>query len=274
MRIVVLVSQGQRNRGYGVPAEVMAAGVEAPVVETHLPVFPANRLEHKLIELSTIEGGLAAAAGADGIFINTVGDYGLAGLRSALRIPVVGAGQAGMHLAASLGERFAIVTIWPRVLRYLYQGLLRDYALSERCVAIRHVGEERELAALDQPDNFVLDMRAGKEAMVARIVKEMRAAIEQDGADTILLGCTCMAPIARRLAKAVEVPVVDPLTAGYKSCEMQAALGLVHSPLVFRPAANTPQRTRQLAAMIDAARPLQGSIAEACEMCQVTEAAE
>ena len=274
MRIVVLVSQGQRNRGYGIPAEVVGAGFEAPVIETHLPVFPANRLEHKLMELSSIEGGLAAAKGADGIFLNTVGDYGLAALRSALRIPVVGGGQAGMQMAASLGERFAIVTIWPPVLRYLYEGLLREYGLSQRCVSIRHVGEEGELAALDQPENFVLDMRAGKAAILARIVGQMRAAIDEDGADTILLGCTCMAPIAKRLAAAVEVPVVDPLTAGYKTCEMLATLGLLHSPLVFRPAANTAIRTQQLAAMIEAARPLQGGIAEACELCQVADAAE
>lgn len=274
MRIVNLVSKGQRNAGYAVPAELVAAGFEVVQVETRMRTFPHDRLDHKLMELSTIEGGMAAAAGADALFINTVGDYGLDALRSGLTIPVVGAGQAGMHLAAGLGERFAIVTIWPERLRYLYEGLLRSYGLDHRCTGIRFVGADAELADLEAPDNFVTDMRSGKEHMLARIVGQMRKAIDEDGAHAILLGCTCMAPIADRLAAAVEVPVVNPLAAGYKTAELLASLRLRQSPRTYRPSDVPARRHAQLAAMVDAALPLEDASEADCAMCVVASAAE
>lgn len=267
MRIAVLVSQGQRNKGYAVPAEVIGAGVEAEVVETGMPVFPHNQLDHKLMEVSTIEGGMRAAAqGFDAVFLNTIGDYGLAALRCAVPIPVVGAGQAGMQIAAGLGKRFSIVTIWPEALRYLYEQLVADYGFADRCTGIRFVGDDGELADLDDDSNFVTEMRSGADHMLGRIAREMAAAVEDDGADTILLGCTCMAPVAGRLAALTDVPVINPLTVGYKLTEMMLALGLTQSPAAFRPSAD---RQAQFAAMVSAAAPLMQGIAADCQPCRV-----
>jgi len=275
MRIVNLLSKGQRNAGYAVPAKLVGPGITVEQVETRMRNFPHDRLDHKLMELSTIEAGMAAAAGgADGIFVNTMGDYGVAALRSGLKIPVVGAGQAGMHLAASLAQRFAIVTIWPERLRYLYEGLLDEYGLASRCVAIRCVGSDGEIADLDKPQNFVTEMRSGQQHMLDRIVAEMRRAIDVDGAHAILLGCTCMAPIADRLAAAVELPVVNPLAAGYKTCEMLVAMGLKQSTRTYRTNEVPARRLAQLSAMIDAALPLEDAEESDCQMCVVASAAE
>ena len=267
MRIAVLVSQGQRNKGYDVPAEMIGAGFTADVVETGMPVFPHNQLDHTLMQVSTIEGGLrAVAAGYDAVFLNTIGDYGLAALRSAVPVPVVGAGQAGMQIAAGLGRRFAIVTIWPEALRYLYEQLVADYGFADRCAGIRFVAEDAELASLDDDSNFVTEMRAGVDPMIGRIARAMAAAVEDDGADTILLGCTCMAPIAGRLAALTDVPVINPLNAGYKLTETMLTLGLTQSPAAFRPSAD---RQAQFQAMVAAAAPLMPGIAVDCAPCRV-----
>lgn len=53
----------------------------------------------------------AEALGYDGIVIGHFQDPGLYELRSALRIPVVGAGQASMFYGAQLGRRLALVTL-------------------------------------------------------------------------------------------------------------------------------------------------------------------
>lgn len=273
MRIATLVNKGQRNRGYAPPPELVGAGFTNEVVETRAPVFPHTQLEHLLIQASTTEGGLAAArAGYDAIFINTFGDYGLDALRAALRIPVVGAGQATMQAAAGLGRRFSIVTIWPERLRYIYDGVLRANGMEPRCASIRHVGEEDELARLRENENFVTDMRAGKAHMLRRILAEIEAAFAEDGADVVCLGCTCMAPIAQRLADEFEAPVLDALAVGYKTTEMLLSLGLAHSPRAWRPA--QPQG-EVLAAMIAAAQPLLEAQGGDCEVCIVaSDAAE
>ena len=65
--------------------------------------FTINQAHRKMSEIATLECGLRAANdGADAIFIPTVGDYALHDLRSTLRIPVIGAGEAAMHVALTL----------------------------------------------------------------------------------------------------------------------------------------------------------------------------
>ena len=80
-----------------------------------------------------------------------------------------------------------------------------------------------------------IPLRPADRAEQDRIVAMCNRAIEEDGADTIMLGCTCMSPIAREIAARVKVPVLNPLTTGYKATEMALALDHVHSVEAYRP---------------------------------------
>ncbi len=238
MRIAVIGS-GFRATGDDAPPreinEVAAPGFEPRLVDQRMPAFPLNQINRTLSEVAVIEAGLRAAQrGFEAVFINTVGDYGLASLRSALSIPVIGAGQATMHAAAQLGERFSIVTIWPESLRFIYTHLLRLYGMEGPCVSVRCVAMDDELPSLGDDENFVTDMRHGERTQVDRIVAACEAAIQQDRADTIMLGCTCMSPIAAEIAGRCAAPVLNPLTTGYKAAEMALALGLSHSGLAYQ----------------------------------------
>jgi allantoin racemase len=266
MKIALLVSKGQRNRGYGVPPHLICNGYETEVVETSLAVFPYTQIDHKLMEISTIEGGLQAAqSGFDAIFINTVGDYGLEALRSAMRIPVVGAGQATMLTAASLGRRFSIVTIWPPALHYIYENLLALYGLRDKCASILHVTSDSHLAELDKDENFVMQMRRGEKHMLTPIVEACKRAFREDGADTVMLGCTCMAPIAGTIAGEFESPVLDPLSVGYKFTEMLLSLQLTQSSLAYQRREDAP-----LASFITMAKAVSEQFADAeCEVCEI-----
>ena len=86
------------------------------------------------------------------------------------------------------------------------------------CVAIHHLSEDADLATLDQSDNFVSDMKACGMTTMARIREACRRGLEQDGADVIVLGCTCMQPTAA-LLEAAGVPVIEPMVSGYRYLE-------------------------------------------------------
>src|SRR3546814_7847430 len=90
-----------------------------------------NDLDRMGTELAYVEAGLRAQAeGFDAIMIGPVADYGMRQLRSVVSIPVVGAGQSSMQVAAGLGRRFAIVTVWPEILRPAYERQLVDYGFA------------------------------------------------------------------------------------------------------------------------------------------------
>ena len=58
--------------------------------------------------------------------MDTVSDSGLAALRSRLTIPVLGPGQVQQHVAAILGKKFTILTMWRRWFS-LYEKTMADY---------------------------------------------------------------------------------------------------------------------------------------------------
>ncbi|MBM3504317.1 MAG: hypothetical protein FJX65_10625, partial [Alphaproteobacteria bacterium] len=238
---IAVIGSGFRKNGNAVPPQeiqdIASPGFEPVLIETRMPAFPISEINRNLSEIADIEAGLRAEAeGFDAIFINTVGDYGLSALRSAVRIPVIGAGQASMHAACQLGEKFSIVTIWPEQLRYIYTGLLKLYRMEERCVSIRCVSEDEELDTLSKDENFVTAMRRSEPTQEDRIVRHIERAVAEDGADTIVLGCTCMCPAAKGIAARAKVPVLNPATTGYKAAEMTLALGITHSGEAYRQA--------------------------------------
>jgi allantoin racemase len=182
-------------------------------------VFPDSPSAREICALTYLDAGLLAERdGYAGLYINTVGDYGLAALREASRIPVTGSGEGAIRTAQAAGQRFAIVTIWPPALRFIYDAVLAATDAAPDCVAIHHLSADRDLATLDQPDNFVRDMQACGMTTMARIREACHRGLEQDGADVIVLGCTCMQPVAAKL-EADGLPVIEPMVSGYRHLE-------------------------------------------------------
>lgn len=231
---IAVIGTGHRETGGSQPpagiAELARSPFQPELIETRLQVFPDTPAHRDTAAIGYLDAGYRAQAqGYAAAFINTVGDYGLKRMRRSLSIPVVGAGQAGMYLAASLADKFAIVTIWPRALEFIYRGLLGDYGLADKCVGIQFGSEDAALATLAESDNFVEQMRRGEVDMLENLLRHCQAA-QRAGAGAILLGCTCMSPIAPILAQASPLPVVDPMTAGYRYTELILAAGLMPAP--------------------------------------------
>ncbi|PPR79833.1 MAG: hypothetical protein CFH01_00141 [Alphaproteobacteria bacterium MarineAlpha2_Bin1] len=234
MKKIAVIGTGFRITGSETPPKeilnVKSQNFDARLIETDLPSFPVNEINRQISEIAIVEAGLRASQKKfDGIFINTVGDYGLNSLRSALDIPVVGAGQSSMYTAMQLGKKFSIVSIWPPKLKFIYENLLNLYKVSTRCASIRFISEDRELDTLSDEKNFVTEMRDGEISQRERIINECNNAINIDGADTILLGCTCMSPISNEISNSLTVPVLNPMTLGYKYLETLLSLNISHS---------------------------------------------
>lgn len=203
------------------PAPIVAAAryFEPELRAVPGAVFPDTPVARETCARAYLDAGLAAEReGYVGLYINTVGDYGLAELRAASRIPVTGSGEGAIRAAQDRGQRFAIVTIWPPSLRFIYDAILAATDAVTDCVAIHHLSEDPDLATLDQPDNFVRDMQACGVTSMARISEACRRGLDEDGADVILLGCTCMQPTAA-LLEADGLPVIEPMVAGYRHLE-------------------------------------------------------
>lgn len=177
-----------------------------------------------IMELAVIQAGIQAEEeGFDAVCINTVSDSGLAALRARLTIPVLSPGQSAFHVAAMLGHKFSILTMWERWFP-LYRKTLKEYGLESRLASMRAI-EVR-------PDT--VELLTGKEDIVfARLEEAALKAIHEDGADVIVLGSTTMHQSHAYLASRLPVPVLNPGVVAYKMCELFLDLGLAHSKKAF-----------------------------------------
>ena len=204
-----------------IPEQFIGAGFEAEFVGSKRLMSLANSYyDTYIMDSIIVEAGMRAEEeGCAAVCINTVSDSGLYALRSRLSIPVVGPGQASFHLAAQLGHKFSILTMWDPWVP-LYRKTLKEYALEDRVASIRHIDT--------RPD--VQELLEGKEEIVFGKLEEAgRKAIEEDGADVIVLGSTTMHQSHGHLAEHLPVPVINPGVVAYKMCEMLLTVGLTHS---------------------------------------------
>ena len=186
-----------------------------------LAVNPADgppSIEGHYDEAMAVPGMLAKVregeqAGVDGHVIACFGDPGLMAAREVAAGPVIGIAEAAMHMTSLIAPRFAVVTTLDRT-RIIAAHLAEQYGMARHCCAIR--ATEIAVLELDDPDS---DARA-------RITAECRAAIEQDRAEALVLGCAGMADLPRALSDQLGVPVVDGVGAAVKLVESLVGMGL------------------------------------------------
>jgi len=159
--------------------------------------------EGTIADAFCLEAGCRAEEeGFSAVCINSMSDSGVAALRSRLTIPVVGTAQATYHLACQLGKKFAILSMWDNW-RWLYDKVLTEQGLQDRLSPMR--------------------------------MDAARRAIEEDGADVLVLGSTTMHQSHAYLAAHLPVPVLNPGLVAFKACETLIDLGLSHSRKGFAP---------------------------------------
>jgi allantoin racemase len=213
---------------------------------THLDYGPAS-IECELDDVICVPDFLnkakqAEAEGYDAVISNCFLDPGVKAAREVLSIPVVGAAESSMRFAASLGHRFSVVTVLPNILSSI-ENLAEEYGLDKKLVSVRYV------------DIPVLDL-GNKKKLVNALHREMLAAVKEDHAHVLVLGCTGMMGVARELEKRLKqdgyaVPVVDPAAAALKFAESLVSMGLKQSRLTYMP---PPEKTRTVSPLTAAAK--------------------
>jgi allantoin racemase len=183
-----------------------------------------------LMDLFCFDEGLRAmATDPDAMTIDSTTDSGIPALRSRAPMLVLGTGLATWALAAAVASRFSIIAMEPEW-AYFYRKGLRAARLSQALASVRTVG-----VATDPYNLF-----DGKEAvMFERLVRLGQEAIDEDGAEAVVVGSTTMHQAGDHLAASLPAPVLNPGRVALRTIEAVLEMGLVQSR-VAAPAPTEP----------------------------------
>jgi len=176
--------------------------------------YIANRSEAIIGASAVLEILAEQHEQVDGAIIAAFGDPGLGAAREMFDIPIVGLAEAGMLSACMVGKTFSIVT-FSTALGAWYQECVDWHKLDNRCCSIR---------MLDEPFKSIGEVREEKEDLLAKLAL---SAIEEDGADVIVLAGAPLSGLAERIRDRVPVPMIDCCAASIKQIETLVALNLV-----------------------------------------------
>jgi allantoin racemase len=180
------------------------------------PEFGPASIEGYFDEAFSLPGLLdeiVKARDADAFVIACFDDTGLEAARCATSAPVIGIGEAAFHMASLIAEKFSVVTTLSRSIAPIERNL-HKYGLIARCARVR--AADVPVLALEDPGS---DARRRIEAEIAR-------ALEEDGAEAIVLGCAGMADLAHALSQRFGVPVLDGVVCAVTLAEAAVRLKL------------------------------------------------
>lgn len=128
------------------------------------------------------------------------------------RMAVTAPAEACLRIAQSLGERFSII-------------VGRRKWIPEMEENVHRYGAERNLASFRVLEMGVEDFQADPAATEKLIRQQAEAAVQDDRADVVVLGCTIEFGFFRSLQAELGVPVVDATVAPLLYAEMLADAG-------------------------------------------------
>ncbi|MCF7928283.1 MAG: aspartate/glutamate racemase family protein [Spirochaetales bacterium] len=158
--------------------------------------------------------------GFDAVFIDCFGDPAVEAAREMVAIPVVGGFQPAVLTASVLANKFTVISVLPSVVPMI-RGLARKQGIEGNLASIRYVN----IAVLDLSD---------ASALKANLLSQLEAAVTQDGAEAVVLGCTGMLGLAHSVEEAAaekgfQIPVIDPTGAAVGFLELLVRNGLKKS---------------------------------------------
>ena len=153
--------------------------------------------------------------GFDACIIGCAGDAGVAVAKDVARIPVIGPLEASISLAQILGRRFVFLWTLPERIRSVEERVARFLPRADFFIYPTHIP--------------VLEIAKDVDKTVATLVKIIKKSIEQDGADTAVLGCLSMRGMAGPVQAEVKIPVIDPSLAALTVAQSLVQIKLTQS---------------------------------------------
>jgi Asp/Glu/hydantoin racemase len=153
-----------------------------------------------------------------------------------------------MYLATLLGDGFSIIDI-EGVHNVYYRDLVRVHQLERRCRSIRNIGYSLPRPGDTDADTLTAQCRLAENGehsvAIERAVDQAEAAILQDGAEVITLGCSMTFFLQPHIkeglrARGWDVPVLEGYTASIELAKLMVSLGVNASGITYMDA--RPQR--------------------------------
>lgn len=192
-------------------------GAKRPESQVDLVSLPSDRPKHleyhayeALVVADIVRLAQQAAARYDALVIGCFYDVGLSEAREVSgRMIVTAPCQSATAIASNLGNAFSVL-----VGRRKWIPKMKEN--------IRRYGHEHRLASMRVLGLGVHDFQADRERTCDRLLTEGRKAIEEDGAEVIIMGCTAEFGFHEQMQSALGVPVIDAVLAPFKYAEFLA----------------------------------------------------
>ena len=159
-------------------------------------------------------GRQAQREGYDAFVVYCFSDLAVDALRENLSIPVIGPGAVALAAADMLSNRFTVVTTVERNVSRTLRRLKQNPLCREKMASVR---------ALNIP---VAELRDDPKATMRYLSKLCQRAVEEDWADTLVLGCLGLAEYGDALEQEFGIKVIDPAFLALAWAEMAARLNL------------------------------------------------
>lgn len=127
------------------------------------------------------------------------------------RLVVTAPAESSLQLATIFGDSFSIIVGRNKWIPVMRQNVYK-YGYGQKLASFRSLGLG------------VLDFHADEEDTKARLTTEAQKAVEEDGAEVIILGCTAQFGFYKELQQMLGVPVLDVMLAPFKHAEFLIAL--------------------------------------------------
>lgn len=163
----------------------------------------------------------AEEEGFDAAVMGCFYDPGVKEIREVIsKMPVIFPEETCVSLAATMGERFSILVGRKKWIPAMLENVER-------------YGQQHKLASFVPLELGVLDFQQDHALTEDRMTRAARKAVEQDGAEVLILGCTMEYGFCAALQDLLGVPVLDATLTPFKYAEFRAGLkqryGWTHS---------------------------------------------
>ena len=211
--------QYQDHAGPGIAVDVRLLRGGPPLTDREYELFWTTAY-------MILEAEAAEREGAAAVVIDCTADPGFTQIAEAVNIPVVGALQAGVHLALQLGRSFSVLALdahWARMIDASLTSCGLGGGKTSTEVVGTHVYQPRRGRVMNKSES-------GK--FYGRLLDAGRRAIAA-GADTVILGSTTIIEDITRLQADLGIPVIPPGIAALKTAELMLSSGLHMSRRAF-----------------------------------------
>ncbi len=225
MKIMVVMGEYPAEEGERRRQAVLRCA--SPATDIGFAVIKATFFRRSNSQVNSLSAGplvaevavKAEATGFDAVVPFGTLDAGVELARNIVDIPVVGAGQAVLHLGAQLSSRMGVIAYEDKSIPFMRKQM-HAWRVADSVVGVRGIG-------IPLPDST-----KNRNVMRARFLEVARSLIADYDAELIVPMGVTMVPVQyapEEMAKELGVPVMDALKTSIQTAEMMVRMGLTHS---------------------------------------------